>query len=82
MAKAPKIDKTEPLVEPVVPLPGLAALLIYRASDSVSWPMIVTSVGDAGISGQAFMAGTERGYVENVTLGDGVGQCSYPVKEA
>lgn len=66
-----KIDKPAP-----IPLPGIGAIVLYHASEDVSWPMIVTSVGDGTVSGQSFMAGTETGHVENATMGDGVGQLS------
>ena len=53
----------------------LGMTVLYRKSESDTFPMIVTRINDDGsVSGQAFLDGTERAFVENASIGDEVGE--------
>lgn len=69
-AVEPKAEKAVKIV-----LPEIGDIVLYRATATLFWPLLVTSVGARSFSGQAFQDGTEVQHITGTTFGDDAGQC-------
>lgn len=62
---------------PAKRIPVIGDIVLQHTADG-DLPVLVTAVAEDGtFSGQAFLAGTERAFVENIDIGKDEGQASF-----